>query len=63
MHDLWTLRGVGVKPDAFPKILGCDIVGWDERNQPVMVTGAFGDPDAGEGDETADLRVEPRTRV
>ena len=54
MHDLWTLRGVGVRPDAFPKILGCDIVGWDPSGREVMVTGAFGDPDAGGGDETFD---------
>jgi NADPH:quinone reductase-like Zn-dependent oxidoreductase len=54
MHDLWTLRGVGVARDAFPKILGCDIVGWDTRGREVMVTGAFGDPDMGDGDETFD---------
>jgi NADPH:quinone reductase-like Zn-dependent oxidoreductase len=54
MHDLWVLRGVGVKPDEFPKILGCDIVGWDDSGREVMVTGAFGDPDAGDGDETLD---------
>ncbi len=54
MHDLWTLRGVGVRPEAFPKILGCDIVGWDSHGREVMVTGAFGDPDAGSGDETLD---------
>ena len=33
MHDLWTLRGVGVNAEAFPKILGCDIVGWDPAGQ------------------------------
>lgn len=54
MHDLWALRGVGVDRSAFPRILGCDIVGWDDRDRAVMVTGAFGDPDAGEGDETLD---------
>lgn len=54
MHDLWSLRGVGVRPDAFPKILGCDIVGWDSHGREVMVTGAFGDPDEGGGDETLD---------
>lgn len=54
MHDLWSLRGVGVRPDAFPKILGCDIVGWDQAGREVMVTGAFGSPDAGGGDETLD---------
>lgn len=54
MHDLWTLRGVGVKPESFPRILGCDIVGWDDRGRAVMVSGCFGDPDAGGGDETFD---------
>ena len=54
MHDLWTMRGVGVKPESFPRILGCDIVGWDDDGREVMVTGCFGDPDAGEGDETFD---------
>src|SRR3982074_2019422 len=24
MHDIWTLRGVGIKPEQFPMILGCD---------------------------------------
>jgi NADPH:quinone reductase-like Zn-dependent oxidoreductase len=54
MHDLWTLRGVGAKLETFPKILGCDIVGWDPDGNEVMVTGAFADPDAGGGDETLD---------
>jgi NADPH:quinone reductase-like Zn-dependent oxidoreductase len=56
MHDLWTLRGVGVRPESFPRILGCDIVGWDSDGNEVMVTGAFGDPDEGGGDETLDPR-------
>src|SRR5579864_727109 len=54
MHDLWALRGVGVRADSFPRILGCDIVGWDPQGNEVMVTGCFGDPDAGGGDETFD---------
>jgi NADPH:quinone reductase-like Zn-dependent oxidoreductase len=54
MHDLWSLRGIGVSPDALPMILGCDIVGWDGDGREVMVTGCFGDPDAGGGDETFD---------
>jgi NADPH:quinone reductase-like Zn-dependent oxidoreductase len=54
MHDLWTLRGVGVKPESFPRILGCDIVGWDDAGNEVLVSGCFGDPDAGGGDETFD---------
>ena len=56
MHDLWSLRGVGVRPESLPKILGCDITGWDSRGREVMVTGAFGDPDQGYGDETLDPR-------
>ena len=54
MHDLWTLRGVGAHQGSFPRILGCDIVGWDPQGREVRVTGAFGDPDAGYGDETLD---------
>ncbi len=54
MHDLWALRGVGVRPESFPRILGCDIAGWDEKGNEVMVTGSFADPDAGGGDETFD---------
>jgi NADPH:quinone reductase-like Zn-dependent oxidoreductase len=54
MHDLWTLRGVGVHKQSFPRVLGCDIVGWDSEGREVLVTGAFGDPDAGGGDETLD---------
>ncbi len=54
MHDLWALRGVGVRRDSFPRVLGCDITGWDERGNEVLVTGSFADPDAGGGDETLD---------
>lgn len=54
MHDVWTLRGVGVSPTAYPRVLGCDIVGWDPDGVEVMVTSAFGDVDAGGGDETFD---------
>lgn len=51
-HDLWALRGVGVRPDAFPMTLGCDIVGWDDEGNEVIVSGCFADPDDGDGDET-----------
>jgi len=54
MHDLLTLRGIGAQVESFPRTLGCDIVGWDPEGREVMVTGAFGDPDAGGGDETLD---------
>jgi NADPH:quinone reductase-like Zn-dependent oxidoreductase len=54
LHDLWTLRGIGVPKDAFPRVLGCDIAGWDPDGNEIMVTSAFGDVDAGGGDETFD---------
>jgi len=54
MHDLWALRGVGVERESFPRVLGCDITGWDDDGNEVIVTGCFGDPDAGGGDETFD---------
>jgi NADPH:quinone reductase-like Zn-dependent oxidoreductase len=54
MHDLWSMRGVGVRADQFPMVLGCDIAGWDERGNEVVVSGSFGNPDAGRGDESFD---------
>ena len=27
-HDLWSLRGVGLKAEALPMILGCDAAGY-----------------------------------
>lgn len=54
MHDLWSLRGVGVRADQFPMVLGCDIAGWDEDGREVVVSGSFGDPDLGRGDESLD---------
>lgn len=53
-HDVWTMRGVGVRPDEFPKVLGCDIAGWDEDGTEVVVSGSFGNPDLGHGDESLD---------
>ncbi|MBV8942044.1 MAG: hypothetical protein JO240_09950, partial [Solirubrobacterales bacterium] len=29
-HDLWSLRGVGLKREALPMTLGCDAAGLDE---------------------------------
>ncbi|HEX2784502.1 MAG TPA: zinc-binding dehydrogenase, partial [Ilumatobacteraceae bacterium] len=54
MHDLWSMRGIGVRADQFPMVLGCDIAGWDERGNEVIVSGSFGNPDAGHGDESFD---------
>ena len=54
MHDLWSMRGVGVRTDQFPMVLGCDIAGWDANGNEVVVSGSFGNPDAGRGDESFD---------
>lgn len=55
MHDLWTLRGVGIKPDQFPMILGCDGAGVLEDGTEVVLHSVIGDPDW-TGDETLDPR-------
>src|SRR3954471_18195043 len=54
-HDLWTLRGVGLREDALPMILGCDAAGTDEDGNAVVVHAVVSDP-AWSGDETLDPR-------
>lgn len=53
MHDLWTLRGVGIKPDQFPMILGCDGAGVLDDGTEVVVHSVITDPNW-VGDETLD---------
>ncbi|MDQ6650998.1 MAG: zinc-binding dehydrogenase [Actinomycetota bacterium] len=53
-HDLWSLKGVGLKADQLPMILGCDAAGVDEDGNEVVVHAVIGDPGAGDGDETLD---------
>jgi NADPH:quinone reductase-like Zn-dependent oxidoreductase len=53
MHDLWTLRGVGIKPDQFPMILGCDGAGVLSDGTEVVIHSVITDPDW-TGDETLD---------
>ncbi|MCD0448178.1 zinc-binding dehydrogenase [Actinocorallia sp. API 0066] len=55
-HDLWTLRGVGVRPEQLPLVLGCDAAGIDEDGNEVIVHAVIGDPARGGGDETLDPR-------
>lgn len=52
-HDLWSLRGVGLRPDQLPMILGCDAAGVDDDGNPVVVHSVIPDPDW-LGDETLD---------
>jgi NADPH:quinone reductase-like Zn-dependent oxidoreductase len=55
MHDIWTLRGVGIKPEQFPMILGCDGAGTLPDGTEVVLHSIIGDP-AWSGDETLDPR-------
>ncbi len=52
-HDLWSLRGVGLRQEALPMILGCDAAGIDEDGNEVVVHGVIGDP-SWTGDESHD---------
>ncbi len=52
-HDLWSLRGVGLKQEALPMILGCDAAGIDEDGNEVVVHAIVSDP-SWRGDETFD---------
>ena len=54
-HDLWSLRGVGLKEEQLPMILGCDAAGIDEDGNEVVVHAVISDPDW-PGDETFDPR-------
>lgn len=54
-HDLWSLRGVGLRPDQLPMILGCDAAGVTADGREVVVHAAIaGD---GNGPETPDAPV------
>jgi NADPH:quinone reductase-like Zn-dependent oxidoreductase len=54
-HDLWSLRGVGLRQEALPMVLGCDAAGLDEDGNEVVVHSVISDPDW-TGDETLDPR-------
>jgi NADPH:quinone reductase-like Zn-dependent oxidoreductase len=52
-HDLWSLRGVGLKAEQLPMILGCDAAGLDEDGNEVVVHAVITDDDWRD-DETLD---------
>jgi NADPH:quinone reductase-like Zn-dependent oxidoreductase len=52
-HDLFSLRGVGLREEALPMILGCDAAGYDEDGNEVVVHAVISDP-SWSGDETFD---------
>jgi NADPH:quinone reductase-like Zn-dependent oxidoreductase len=53
-HDLWSLRGVGLREEQLPMILGCDAAGVLDDGTEVVVHAVVGD--AADGDETMDDR-------
>lgn len=53
MHDIWTLRGVGIKPEQFPMILGCDGAGVLEDGTEVVLHSVINAP-GWQGDDTLD---------
>ncbi|WP_232679117.1 zinc-binding dehydrogenase [Nocardioides sp. R-C-SC26] len=54
-HDVWSLRGVGLKQEQLPMILGCDAAGVDADGNEVVVHAVISDP-GWRGDETFDPR-------
>ncbi|MBY4575467.1 Zn-dependent oxidoreductase [Gordonia paraffinivorans] len=52
-HDLWTLRGVGIRPEQLPMILGGDASGIDEDGNEVVVHSVITQP-GWVGDDTLD---------
>jgi NADPH:quinone reductase-like Zn-dependent oxidoreductase len=52
-HDLFSLRGVGLREESLPMILGCDAAGYDEDGNEVVVHAVVSDP-SWSGDETFD---------
>lgn len=54
-HDLWSLKGQGLKDEALPMILGCDAAGLDEDGNEVVVHSVVSSADWS-GDETLDPR-------
>jgi NADPH:quinone reductase-like Zn-dependent oxidoreductase len=55
-HDLWSLKGVGLRSEQLPMVLGCDGAGIDADGNEVIIHAVIADPDAGDGDETLDPR-------
>ncbi|HEY8789358.1 MAG TPA: zinc-binding dehydrogenase [Actinopolymorphaceae bacterium] len=52
-HDLWSLRGVGLRADRLPMVLGCDAAGETADGAEVIVHAVIGSA-ARYGDETLD---------
>ncbi|MFZ0324321.1 MAG: zinc-binding dehydrogenase [Actinomycetes bacterium] len=53
-HDVWSLKGVGLREDQLPITLGTDAAAVDDDGHEYVVHAVIGDPAAGNGDETFD---------
>ena len=53
-HDLWALKGVALKAEQVPMILGTDAAGVTDDGREVIIHAVLGDRAAGRGDETLD---------
>ncbi|MEU6646504.1 zinc-binding dehydrogenase [Saccharomonospora sp. NPDC046836] len=53
MHDIWTLRGVGIRQEQFPMILGCDGAGVLDDGTEVVIHSVIND-ESWRGDDTLD---------
>ena len=52
-HDLWSLKGVGLRPEQLPMILGCDGAGVTDDGREVLLHSVINDP-SWTGSETLD---------
>lgn len=52
-HDVWSLRGTGLRAEQLPMILGCDAAGVTDDGEEVVVHSVISSPDW-LGDETLD---------
>ena len=52
-HDVWSLRGVRLRQESLPMILGCDAAGLDDDGNEVIVHAVISSPEWS-GDETLD---------
>jgi NADPH:quinone reductase-like Zn-dependent oxidoreductase len=55
-HDVWSLRGVGLKAEAVPMVLGCDAAGVTADGREVIVHSVINDPGFVGADSTHDAR-------
>ncbi|MDS1272052.1 zinc-binding dehydrogenase [Lipingzhangella sp. LS1_29] len=53
-HDLWSLRGVGLRSEQLPMVLGCDAAGVDEDGNAVIVHSVIPGSETVGQDETLD---------